>query len=34
MTALDMTHRRWKQTFDFMAKAGPVKPDLDYRPIP
>ncbi len=31
MTALDMTCRRWMQTFDFMGKAGLVKPDLDYH---
>jgi NitT/TauT family transport system substrate-binding protein len=28
---LTMTDARWKQTFDFMASAGLVKPDLDYR---
>ena len=26
-----MTDSRWKQTFDFMAKAGLVKPDMDYH---
>jgi NitT/TauT family transport system substrate-binding protein len=26
-----MTDARWKQTFDFMAGAGLVKPDLDYH---
>lgn len=26
-----MTDARWKQTFDFMAKAGLVKPDVDYK---
>lgn len=26
-----MTDARWKQTFDFMAKAGLVKPDMDYH---
>jgi NitT/TauT family transport system substrate-binding protein len=28
---LTMTDARWKQTFDFMAQAGLVKRDLDYR---
>ena len=28
---LTMTDARWKQTFDFMAGAGLVKPDVDYR---
>lgn len=28
---LTMTDERWKRTFDFMAQAGMVKPDLDYR---
>ncbi len=28
---LTMTDARWKQTFDFMASAGLVKPDLDYH---
>ena len=28
---LTMTDARWKQTFDFMASAGLVKPDVDYR---
>jgi len=28
---LTMTHARWKQTFDFMAGAGLVTPELDYR---
>ena len=28
---LTMTDARWKQTFGFMASAGLVKPDLDYR---
>ena len=28
---LVMTDARWKQTFDFMAGAGLVKPELDYR---
>ena len=27
---LAMTDARWKQTFDFMASAGLVKPDMDY----
>ena len=26
-----MTDSRWKQTFEFMSKAGLVKPDVDYR---
>ncbi len=26
-----MTHERWRQTFDFMAKAGLVKPGMDVR---
>ena len=28
---LAMTDARWKQTFEFMAGAGLVKPDVDYR---
>jgi len=28
---LTMTDARWKRTFDFMAEAKTVKPDLDYR---
>jgi NitT/TauT family transport system substrate-binding protein len=28
---LTMTDARWKRTFDFMAQAGMVKPDLDYK---
>lgn len=28
---LTMTDARWKQTFEFMASAGLVKPDLDYH---
>jgi NitT/TauT family transport system substrate-binding protein len=28
---LTMTDARWKQTFDFMAQAGLVKRDVDYR---
>jgi NitT/TauT family transport system substrate-binding protein len=28
---LTMTDARWKQTFDFMAQAGLIKSDVDYR---
>jgi NitT/TauT family transport system substrate-binding protein len=28
---LTMTDARWKQTFDFMVKAGLLKPEVDYR---
>jgi NitT/TauT family transport system substrate-binding protein len=28
---LTMTDARWKQTFDFMAQAGLIRPDVDYR---
>ncbi len=28
---LTMTDARWKQTFDFMAQAGLIKRDVDYR---
>jgi NitT/TauT family transport system substrate-binding protein len=28
---LTMTDERWKRTFGFMAQAGMVKPDFDYR---
>jgi NitT/TauT family transport system substrate-binding protein len=28
---MTMTDARWKQTFDFMVKAGLLKPDVDYR---
>jgi NitT/TauT family transport system substrate-binding protein len=28
---LTMTDARWKQTFDFMAEAGLIKRDVDYR---
>jgi NitT/TauT family transport system substrate-binding protein len=28
---LTMNDARWKKTFEFMAKAGLVKPDVDYR---
>jgi NitT/TauT family transport system substrate-binding protein len=31
MGILVMTDARWKQTFDFMAGAGLVKPQVDYR---
>jgi NitT/TauT family transport system substrate-binding protein len=26
-----MTDARWKQTFAFMAQAGLLRPDVDYR---
>ena len=28
---MTMTDARWKQTFDFMAGAGMIRPDVDYR---
>jgi NitT/TauT family transport system substrate-binding protein len=28
---MTMTDARWKQTFDFMVKAGLLKPNVDYR---
>jgi len=28
---LTMTDARWKQTFDFMAQAGLIRPNVDYR---
>jgi NitT/TauT family transport system substrate-binding protein len=28
---MTMTDERWKRTFEFMAQAGLVKPDVDYR---
>jgi NitT/TauT family transport system substrate-binding protein len=28
---LTMTDERWKQTYDFMAQAGLIKPNVDYR---
>jgi NitT/TauT family transport system substrate-binding protein len=28
---MTMTNARWKQTFEFMAQAGLIRPDVDYR---